>query len=169
MKSLVGGGYVHEPSEVCSCKIYVGPRMDGAKHTQGGTHFVPITGKLQRRYCRVHLSNWSPTTQASLVCELSSRPNTSYVAQHTPTSNSTLPPKGVCKHHQAVFSLTSTNGCHEAKILSTIEPTFESHVPDTSPVLWGNHADKCAFLLCVWHGTIERKQEKFLAARQQRI
>ena len=101
--------------EVCSCKIYVGvllPRMDWAKHTQGGTRFVQITGKLQRQYCRVHLSNWSPTTQASLVCELSSRPNTSYVAQHTPTCNSTLPPKGVCKHHQAVFSLTSTNGCH---------------------------------------------------------
>ena len=79
----------------------VSPRKYVARHTHRKTRVVPITCHLWDRYCITHGNQ--VTNDASVACNLSSQPNTSYVPQHTPTVNSTLPPKGVSKHHPNLF------------------------------------------------------------------
>ena len=123
------------------------------------------------------------TNDASVACNLSSQPNTSYVPQHTPTVNSTLPPKGVSKHHPNLYLGPTTINFSSFPVLETAV-SMDVFKQQCSPVenplsipmaLTHHHYSEQTMQTSVHFSylrgmeQLKEKQEKFYAARQQRI
>ena len=146
------------------------------RHTHRKTRFVPITRHLQDRYCIAHMAIRWPTTRASLA---------TYLHNQTPHMCLNILLLLTVHYHPKVFLNTTptylgprTINFSSFPVLETAvsmdvfkqqcspvqNPLIHSHGSHTSSLLWADYADKCAFLISPWDGTIERETREVLCS-----
>ena len=114
------------------------------------------------------ITSYTPFSDTNVANQVIPLPYPTYVSKHTPALSITLsPPKGVFKHQPDLQKLinpanSTSNGCIQASMLSTRQPSFHPNGSHSSPLLWVNHAQVCIFPLWVAWSNSKINKKRFM-------